>query len=159
VPRGIFSPDSALAAVVGSREQILLVSVGAVNVLAALEPRDTMEEPAYRHLAFSTDACKLVAVTRGNSIHVWNLRLIREELEQLGLAQELPRFGSTQERPPPPGPAAVSLVGTEPLEALQPKLWRYPPADPLVVEQINRRLKTYRGEGTSTGDADSGKTE
>jgi hypothetical protein len=61
---------------------------------------------------------------RANTMYVWDLRLIRQQLKELALDRDWPEFAPEAggSRPPPAGtPPAVRVVGAELLEGKEKK--------------------------------------
>jgi len=85
-----FSPDGKILAVETGNGVIRLVNPDTGIEYASLE--DPHQDRAGR-LTFSPDGTQLIA-TNGDSqsIHVWDLRLIREQLAKLGLDWDLPPY-------------------------------------------------------------------
>jgi tetratricopeptide (TPR) repeat protein len=94
-----FSPDSRLLAVNDVFGALRLLEVPTAREVARL----TAPEPAwYQPHAFTPDGTRLIAVNiRMTEFYVWDLRLIRQQLKDLGMDWEWPAF------PPaaPGGPA------------------------------------------------------
>src|SRR5262249_38891910 len=77
-----FAADSAIAAASLSSSVVGLFDVSTGRLLARLEPP---EGDVVRWLCFSPDGHQLVAASEGGEVHVWDLRLIRARLEEIGL--------------------------------------------------------------------------
>jgi serine/threonine protein kinase/WD40 repeat protein len=84
-----FTPDGKLMAVELARGLLALVEVESGRELARLE--DPNQDGA-THMVFSPDGSRLVAVNLSDSgtVHVWDLRAIREQLKELGLDWDAP---------------------------------------------------------------------
>jgi tetratricopeptide (TPR) repeat protein len=120
-----FSPDSRLLAVETGTGVIRLLDAGTGREKARLEdPNQDRAGPS-----FSPDGTRLIAVSEhGKASHVWNLRLIRQELDKLDLDWDEPPY-------PAAGPANedkplhITVVGTElvgnPIAMLQYELDTY----------------------------------
>ena len=90
-----FSTDSNLLAVGTQSGVVLLLDPDSGREYARLE--DPNQDRA-NTLTFSRDGTQLVATTNdSHSIHVWDLRIVRERLAKLGLDWDLPLY-------PPPAP-------------------------------------------------------
>jgi eukaryotic-like serine/threonine-protein kinase len=97
-----FSPDSHLLAVEMGQGVVRLVSPNSGQEYARLA--DPNQERA-RRLCFSPDGTQLVALTQDSqSLHIWDLRSIREQLADLGLDWDLA-----------PYPPAPEILETQPL--------------------------------------------
>jgi WD40 repeat protein len=105
-----FSPDSRLLAISDVFGVIRLVETATNREVARL----TGPEPMwYQPECFTPDGARLVATCSSQQgIYVWDLRLIRRQLKELGLDWDWPEFDPGTESPPPP---AVRVVGAEPL--------------------------------------------
>jgi WD40 repeat protein len=83
-----FSPDGKLLVAESGFGVVRLLHPGTGKEYARLE--DPNQHRA-RHITFSPDGSRMVIVTHdGPSIHVWDLRLIRRELAEMGLDWDLP---------------------------------------------------------------------
>ena len=101
-----FSPDSRMVALSTGRSGVRLLDVAAMTELATLED-DGDERP----LGFSPDGGSLATVGHGNTVRLWDLRRVREQLKEMGLDWPLPPL------PPPATPRDVDLtavVATQP---------------------------------------------
>ena len=95
-----FSPDGQLLAVETGHGAIRLTNPETGRDYAVLE--DPHQDQAH-HLEFTPDGMHLMATnSHSNSIHVWNLRSIREKLNAMGLDWDLPPY-------PPAGVATQAL--------------------------------------------------
>jgi WD40 repeat protein len=90
-----FSPDGKLVAVETGQNTVRLLDPDTGREYARLE--DPNQDRAWP-LAFSPDGTQLVAIAERQSLHVWDLRAIREELAQRHLDWGLPAY------PPPTVP-------------------------------------------------------
>jgi WD40 repeat protein len=99
-----FSPDGRLLAVDTGYGAIRLVEPDTGREYARLE--DPNQDRA-ASICFAPDGTRLVA-TNGDSqsIHVWDLRIIREQLAKLGLDWDLPSY-------PRPTPSFAALLRVE----------------------------------------------
>jgi hypothetical protein len=82
----VFAPDSKLAAIPMSSGLRLLDPASGREVA-------TLEDPnldSIKQVLFSPDNTKLITINMIKGIHVWDLRLIRRELKELGLDWDWP---------------------------------------------------------------------
>jgi serine/threonine protein kinase/WD40 repeat protein len=89
-----FSPDSKLLALETGSGAIRLVDPDSGQEYAQLE--DPNQDRVWS-MAFSPDGTQLIANGEGNSIHVWDLRIIREQLAQRSLDWDLPPYPRADE--------------------------------------------------------------
>ena len=105
-----FSPDSRLLAVDTGDGVVRLLDPASGRDKARLE--DPNQDRA-ETLRFTPDGTRLAAVSNdGKAIHIWDLRLIRNQLAELGLDMDEPRYGPA----PPPHkvePLRVTIVGAD----------------------------------------------
>jgi WD40 repeat protein len=90
-----FSPDGQVLAIAFSESVVQIIDPHTGQPLARLQPPDA---DTIEWLAFSPDGSQLAMATGANVIRLWNLRLIREQLKQIGLDWDLAHY-------PPPSPA------------------------------------------------------
>jgi eukaryotic-like serine/threonine-protein kinase len=116
-----FSEDSSMLAVAHSRDVVRVFEAATGRELATLEapePQDIIS------LAFNPDGTQLAVVSDHGPIHLWDLRLIRQQLARMNLDWELPPYPPATL--PASGPVTVSLQAeaTFPLRdpMLSPKL-------------------------------------
>jgi serine/threonine protein kinase/WD40 repeat protein len=88
--RSVMSPDSKLAAI---------ATAGGLRLLESATSREiaVLEEPdlvSIDQALFTPDGTKLITLNNLKGIHVWDLRLVRRELKELGLDWEWPEFPS-----------------------------------------------------------------
>jgi WD40 repeat protein len=91
----VFSPDSKLLAVACTMNEVKLLRTDTfqqVAVLAAPEPQLILR------LSFSPDGTRL-AVAAGDLVQMWDLRAVRERLQELGLDWELAPYPEAPTRP------------------------------------------------------------
>jgi WD40 repeat protein len=117
-----FSPDSRLLAINDVSSVIRLVETTTGREVARL----TGPEPRwYAPACFSPDGTRLIAICSGHTaLYVWDLRLIRQQLKELGLDWDLPEFAPEAggSRPPLAGPPpVVRVAGAELLEGKEKK--------------------------------------
>ncbi|MGH7136045.1 MAG: WD40 repeat domain-containing protein, partial [Pirellulales bacterium] len=85
-----FSPEASLLAMATGHGAIRLVDPATSREYARLE--DPNQDNAY-WLGFNVDGAQLVAISSASeSIHVWDLRTIREQLALMGLDWDLPAY-------------------------------------------------------------------
>ncbi len=97
--RFAFSPDGRLLAVEMGQGAVRLVDPDTGREYARLE--DPNQDRA-GYIAFSPDGAQLI-VCEADSLHVWDLRIIRKELARRGLDWDLPPYppaGDPQDAPP-----------------------------------------------------------
>ncbi len=95
-----FSRDGKLMAIVLSGLTVQLIDPATARVLANLEPPDR-DRAIPRMLCFSPDGSQLaVGMDELRMIHVWDLRLIRQRLVEMGLEGDLPQFPAAKEAAP-----------------------------------------------------------
>ena len=114
----VFDPNSKLAGV-PTPAGLRLLEVASAREVAVLE--DPNLDPII-HAVFTPDGARLVAVSF-KEIHVWDLRLIRQQLKDMGLDWDPPEFP----------PAAARRGSLEPLKVeirLGDKWVAEPPEDP-----------------------------
>lgn len=98
---GVFSPDDSLFAVESGPGEISLRCGPELNEFARLAAPD---EHTYRPIVITPDNSRLFACNLETlQVHVWNLSLIREGLNELGLAERWPDIStaSTPDVTPP----------------------------------------------------------
>jgi len=103
----VFSPDSKMLAVFHGRTQVRLVDPATGREFARLPSAGTP-------YCFSPDGSRLVTYAgRRGAFHIWDLRLIRRQLKEMGLDWDLPPY------PPPrttsPKTLHIKVLGAEPL--------------------------------------------
>jgi WD40 repeat protein len=82
-----FSPDGRVLAVISDLYSIQLVDLRTWRPLGLLRPAGLGKMTG---LAFSPDGGRLAAVGRTARLRIWNLRSIRERLDEFGLDWDLP---------------------------------------------------------------------
>ncbi len=82
-----FSPDSRMLAVALTRHNVRLLEAATGQELATLEPPDLLDVAA---MAFSPDGGLLAIPASSGPIQLWDLRLLRTQLAELGLDCDLP---------------------------------------------------------------------
>jgi tetratricopeptide (TPR) repeat protein len=85
-----FSPNSKLLAVETGYGVVRLVDPDTGREYARLEDPNQ----ALSVISFTPDGSQLVTTNHDSSVHVWNLRTIREELAKMGLDWDLPPYPS-----------------------------------------------------------------
>ncbi len=100
-----FNPDGKLLALSDTFGVIRLAETETNREIARL----TGPEPWYSPACFTPDGTKLIATsTSQKAIHVWDLRLLRQELAELGLDWDWPEFPPPSASPDD-GPLQVTL--------------------------------------------------
>ncbi|HZN33286.1 MAG TPA: hypothetical protein VFB80_05680, partial [Pirellulaceae bacterium] len=120
--RFAFSPDSRLLAIADVYGTIRLVETTTGREVARL----TAPEPMWLHPeCFTPDGTRLIAASSGfTSLYVWDLRLLRAELKELGLDWNWPEFkpeGGGWPAPLAGPPREIRAAGAELLEAAEHK--------------------------------------
>jgi WD40 repeat protein len=108
-----FTRDGRMAAITHSRTLVSLIDPHTGRQLAALEPPNP---DALGWLCFTPDGSHLAA-DAGNTIHLWDLRRIREQLAALGLDWDLPSYAAADQQTATPLEVAVemgALTGSRP---------------------------------------------
>jgi WD40 repeat protein len=104
-----FSPDGAMMAVETGHGVVRLVDPGSGRDYVRLEDAN---QALAGNACFSTDGARLIIANgESNSIQIWDLRLIRQELAKMDLDWDLPGFPSE-----PPG--GSSTLGGPPLRVV-----------------------------------------
>ncbi len=80
-----FSRDGRLLAIARSFQLVQLIEVATRRPLATMTSPDL---PCIHWLSFSPDGSRLAAATENQTIHLWDLHAIHEELRPMGLAWE-----------------------------------------------------------------------
>jgi serine/threonine protein kinase/WD40 repeat protein len=126
---GTFSPDSRLLAIRDGSSEIRLEETTTGREVARLTGP---EQGGYLPTCFTPDGTRLFAQS-GSFIYVWNLRLIRRQLKELGLNWHWPEF-------PPAAPGSESPQPLQ-VEVLQGDLHK----PPFTREQrAQRAIEYYR---------------
>jgi serine/threonine protein kinase/WD40 repeat protein len=102
---GVFAPDSKLMAVANSASTIRLVDLATRRELATLE--DSNSDWPYLPI-FSPDGTKLISY-QVKGIHIWDLRLLRQHLAEMGLDWEAPPYPPADAGSQTAGPLKVQL--------------------------------------------------
>jgi serine/threonine protein kinase/WD40 repeat protein len=100
--RFTFSPDSRLLAINDELGVIRLIEITTGREVACLTGPDSV---SYQPYCFTLDGTRLIS-SGGKGLYVWDLRLIRQELKELGLDWDWPEFP----------PLDSSGEGTKPLK-------------------------------------------
>jgi WD40 repeat protein len=104
-PHFAFSPDGRLLAVAGDGPIRLLDSTTGREYVRLEAPETTRFLPQ----CFTPDGSQLIALGyESQALHVWDLRLIRRQLAELGLDWDAPAY--PPEAPPPAEPLRVEVV-------------------------------------------------
>jgi len=83
-----FSPDGRIVAIAPSSNTVMLIDMETKQELATLVPPDRRNLEGLR---FSPDGTRL-AVSAGNALQVWDLRLLRAQLANIGLDWNAPPY-------------------------------------------------------------------
>ena len=107
-----FTPDGRLAAKGGQQGYVPLIDPETGRELARLEDPN---QDSLGALTFSPDGTRLLGVA-GDSfcVRVWDLRLIRRGLADLGLDWDAPPYPPEPAAGPAPAPLTVRVVGADP---------------------------------------------
>jgi serine/threonine protein kinase/WD40 repeat protein len=101
----VFTPDSKLTAVPTANGIRLMDTANGREVAVLEDPsRDSID-----HALFTPDGTKLITVNFTKGIHVWDLRLIRRELQDLGLDWDWPEFPPASDVPRVTEPVKVEI--------------------------------------------------
>jgi serine/threonine protein kinase/WD40 repeat protein len=84
-----FSPDSLMMARTLEGHKIQLLETATSKILATLEAPESV---AVGRFQFSPDGTRLAAMQVDQQVQLWDLRLIRQELAQMGLDWDLPPY-------------------------------------------------------------------
>jgi hypothetical protein len=106
--RGVFSPDSKLLAI-STPVGIHLMDHATGREIALLE--DPNFDPA--SITFTPDGTKLIALGTPSGAHVWDLRLMRRRLKEMGLDWDWPEFAADAgnvHAPPFSVPPVIDIV-------------------------------------------------
>jgi WD40 repeat protein len=96
---GAFSPDGKYFAIGAARGDVRLLEAATGRELARMEEY-LQDRPGY--IEYSPDGTKLIVVSGiGRRVHVWDLRLISQQLAEIGLGWELPAFPESASSPTP----------------------------------------------------------
>jgi tetratricopeptide (TPR) repeat protein len=101
-----FSPDSRVLAVATSMWEVQLVDVATRREFATLTSPDRQWLHA---LSFSPDGSRLAVANGTDTILLWNLRLLREELQGMGLAGNWPEYPAP-DNAPPQSPVQIQIL-------------------------------------------------
>ena len=93
----VYSPDGKLLAVVTGSFAVTVLDAGTWHPLARLPSPDGEH---FLPVAFTPDGSRLAVSTSDGLIHLWDLRLVREQLREIGLDWDQPPY-------PPPAPPEV----------------------------------------------------
>jgi tetratricopeptide (TPR) repeat protein len=119
-----FSPDGAMLAICRQAQAVQLLDPASGREFATLTPPDLQ---IFSWLAFSPDSSQLAAATEDHVIHLWDLRLLRQELAALHLDWDLAPIS------PPQNPG-----NSHPLQAHIDRgtlIWESSPNDPDRLRQ------------------------
>jgi WD40 repeat protein/tRNA A-37 threonylcarbamoyl transferase component Bud32 len=138
-----FSPDGRLLALEQGTGITRLVDWGAERELALLEAPG---QERHRIFTFSPDGSQLLSPGEHGELHVWDLRLLREDLVPLGLEGDLPEFPPGDPKPLPPLRLTVQEGQRAFVEAPPPGVIRLPDARRQEPGQVARWLRGLAGE-------------
>jgi serine/threonine protein kinase/WD40 repeat protein len=129
-----FSPDGSMLALTDPQTAVRLVDSASGRELATLEADNGKEISS---LAFSPDATWLAVACGSDSLHVWDLRALRQHLAKLGFDWEAPALSSARE--PEVKSAKVIFMSDDP--ALTPErraelLAKIPARDPQAAPTL-----------------------
>ena len=102
-----FTKDGKVMALSLGRGEVGLFDTATFELLARLEPQ---EVNTVSSLDFSADGAQLAVSTTANTIHLWDLRLLRRQLAELGLDYNRPPLPPA---PPDPGPLRLTILGPD----------------------------------------------
>jgi WD40 repeat protein len=126
---GTLSPDGKSFAVATDAGTIRLVDLATQRELAVFgDPNQALT----LRPAFAPDGTKLIAVTPGYGISVWDLRLIRRRLSEMGLDWDAPPYPSIDTESQPQSPLEVEV--------------RWVKTNPGPSPEYADELKTFRAE-------------
>ncbi|HXY34945.1 MAG TPA: serine/threonine-protein kinase [Planctomycetaceae bacterium] len=124
----VFAPDSKLAAV-PAPAGLRLVDVASAHEVAVLE--DPTLDPII-HAVFTPNGTRLVAMSL-TGIHIWDLRLIRQQLQEMGLDWDRPEF--------PPSPGSRDRLGPLNVEIRLGDRWVAEPPEDTGDKQLPKQPK------------------
>jgi hypothetical protein len=102
-----FSPDGQVLAVEGGTGEIRLVAPATGREYVQL---DAPLQTRFRAIAFTQDGSQLIALgLESQALHVWDLRLIRQGLAELGLDWDQPPYPPPQRKERTPLRVEVDL--------------------------------------------------
>jgi tetratricopeptide (TPR) repeat protein len=148
----VFAPDGRTVACGGLRGVVRLCATDSGRELALLEvPGQTTLNPK----CFSRDGGRLVAHSSDGVVHVWDLRVLRARLVEMGLDWDAPSLPPAGPARPPPridvDPGAIALFQDPPGEPAGDALRRLTTilrADPDDVEAYHFRAHAYHAQGS-----------
>jgi WD40 repeat protein len=102
-----FAPDNGLLAVETDFGAITLVEPDTGRALATL---DSPDQDRAEWIGFSPDATRLLVISNDSgSVHIWDLRRLREQLAPLGLDWDRPPYAPAAETGPA-GPLKLKVI-------------------------------------------------
>jgi WD40 repeat protein len=99
-----FTPDGQVMALSRGRGEVDLFDATTFELLARLEPQAITPVSS---LDFSADGAQLAVGTTANTIYLWDLRLVRRQLAELGLDWDAPPLPPA---PPAAGPLELRII-------------------------------------------------
>ncbi len=104
------SPDSTLVVMALPNAIFRLVELATGRELAQLEEPDQTRTEGGNRAVFTPDGTRLVVAAK-DSLHVWDLRLLRQRLKEMDLDWDAPSYPEAPRDKP--GPLEVQIVGAE----------------------------------------------
>jgi WD40 repeat protein/Tfp pilus assembly protein PilF len=141
-----FNPQGTLLAVAEQFLGIRLIAPATGRDFATLEPPD---DPQSGCIAFSPDGGQLAAATGNHTIHLWDLRLIRQELAELGLDWGLPPYPPAEDHR---RPVRLEVRLDAPLLERRARYWQqnHNPAQAVADLQRSLELDPERASACNT---------
>jgi hypothetical protein len=102
-----FSRDGRILAICWSYRNVRLMEALTGQEIATLNAPDPI---SMTWLCFSPDGSQLAAATGTNSVQLWDLRLVRQQLAEMGLDWSSPPSFARPEAGRPPVPLSVEVI-------------------------------------------------